>query len=106
MNRNNYIHYLPFIFIVVFWFLWSRWRERRIKALEAKASKPEEYEKFKGYSRGVAYVFAGWVLQLSVAIFWSRIPPGNDALMAILMIVGLAIIGFGIYKFYRYRGEL
>jgi len=102
MKQNNYINYLPFILIFIFLFLLSRWQERRNRAKAAKGNKTDEYNKLKVYSSAFAFILSGLVFQLSML---SSLPPGNEPIAAIGIIIGLAFIVFGLYKVYRYHSE-
>ena len=104
MNKN-YIYYFPYILFLIFIIILLRWQGRRDKAQAVERNKIDEYEKVKAYSGAIAYIVCGLIFQLSIVIYRSDIPPGNEPVMVSMMIIGLIIIAFGLYKFYRYYSK-
>lgn len=105
MDSQNYIYYLPFVAIVVFWIFLLKWLRQYGKAQAAKANKTEQYERRSAYGNAIGFIFSGLLIQLVVLINWTSIPPGNEPIAAPVIIIGLASVVFGLYKLYRYHSK-
>src|SRR4029434_2028229 len=105
VDKHNYIFYLPFVAIVVFWIFLLKWVRRYGKAQAAKANKTEQYERRSAYGNAIGPILSGLLIQLVVLINWSSIPPGNEPIVATGIVIGLASMFFGLYKLYRYHSK-
>lgn len=105
MGNHNYIFYLPFVAVLVLWIFFLKWLRQYGKTQAAKINKTEEYERRSAYGNAIGYIFGGLLIQAVVLINWSSIPPGNEPIVAITIIIGLASVLFGLYKVYRYHGK-
>jgi len=105
MDNQNYIYYLPFIAILVIWIFFLKRLRQYGKARAAKANKIEQYERRTTYSYAIVFILAGLILQMTTLINWSSISPGNEPIAAAGIVIGLAFVVFGFYKFYRYHSK-
>ena len=74
-----------------------------MKKKVAEAGKVEEYKQKKAAMAGVVYPIVGALFIGEVLFNWNSMPPENRILVYPVIVVGVALILYGLYKMRRNR---
>ena len=92
---------LNVVFVVIV--LLVIWARRRQRGAAVRAGRGEEYDRNKARASAFVNLLAGAILVVVMLASWSSVPPGNEPVFALFLLVGLGGIFYGLYKWYRLR---
>jgi hypothetical protein len=103
MMKENYGSYLFWIGIFVAFCFYVWWTKRYARRKAAEKGKLAEFDTLTKKSTGIGYIVWG-VISILIPVFsWQSIPAGNEPFVMWGVLIGLAFVLFGWYKFWRSR---
>lgn len=83
--------------------LFGIWARRRQRGAAVSAGRGEEYDRGGARASALVSLLAGAVLIVALLASWRSVPPGNEPIFAVMLLVGVGGVLYGLFKWHRLR---
>lgn len=100
-NPKTASEWAPIIGLVAAWLLLVVWLRRLQNTRAAPGGNAGELKRRRPPAFAWGMIGAGVVLIGTVVAAWGDVPPGNEPVVASMVIIGAVCVLFGVYRLYR-----
>jgi len=100
-NPKTASEWAPILAIVAAWLLLLFWLRRSQNVRAARAGKTEELESQRKRMGAWGLIAVGVIFEGVLAASWRNVPPGNEAVVAAIIVIGAVCVVYGAYSLYR-----
>jgi Na+/H+ antiporter NhaD/arsenite permease-like protein len=100
-NPKTASEWAPILAIVAAWLLLIFLLRRLQNTSAAKMGKSEELESRRKHMGAWGLIVAGVIFEGALVASWRNVPPGNEAVVAATIVIGVVCVVCGAYRLYR-----